>query len=442
MPVPAAARAVIAEAEDAVRKAAEQDRLREAAEKALGALACRAVMLAAVSGGSVLDCFAAVPDPRDPRGVRHSLPAVLFLVTAALLSGKTLLEDVTAWIWRAKPEVLAAAGARRDKAGKLVAPHPKTVTLILGKLGAQALADGAGRFLAARLPAGPVRFPVAGPILQPSLNCDGKEIRGAAAAGGTVPFLLSAAAGGIVIAEKEIGAKTNEIPEIGPMLLDLNTRFPLAGQVITADALHTQRRLADLICAGLLAHYVFTVKDNQKNLHAALAGLTWDRARRHVTRDQGHGRTETRIHQVMDAPARIRKMFPHARQIARITRTVTRTVTARTGRQRTTTRKTSSETVYAVTSLSAREAGPRHIAAYVRGHWSIENQVHWVRDVTFREDASKVRAGARPRILATLRNLAIGLLRHAGYTKIKATIREAEYDTSLLLAILGLSTAP
>jgi predicted transposase YbfD/YdcC len=428
MPAPAAAE-VLAEAEAVVA---------QAAERAIGALAARAVMVAS-AGGSLLECFALVPDPRDRRGVRYSLPCVLFLVTAALLSGKTLLEDVTAWIARADPVLLAAAGAYRGKAGALVAPHPKTVTRVLGQLGPQALADGTAAYLAARRPAGPVAFPVRRPVLQPSLNCDGKEVRGATAAGGTVPFLLSAAAGGIVIAEREIGAKTNEIPEIGPLLADLNTRFPLAGRVITADALHTQRKLADLICAQLLAHYVLAVKDNQKHLHTALAALNWDRARRHVTRGQGHGRSETRIHQVMDAPARIRAMFPHARQAARITRNVTRTVTVRTGRQRTTARKTSTETVYAVTSLSAREAAPAHLAAYIRGHWSIENQVHWVRDATFAEDACKVRAGARPRALATLRNLAIGLIRQAGYDSIAGTIRKAEYDKSLLLAILGLN---
>jgi predicted transposase YbfD/YdcC len=395
MPAPAAARAVIAEAEQAVRDAAEEDKLREAAQETLGALAGRAVMLAAA--GSLPGCFAAVPDPRDPRGIRHSLPAVLFLVTAALLSGKTLLEDVTAWTAHAGPEILAAAGARRGKDGTLVPPHKKTVTRVLGLLGAQALADGTAAFLAARLPAGPVTFPVRRPVLQPSLNCDGKEIRGATAAGGTVPFLLSAAAGGIVLAEREIGAKTNEIPEIGPMLLDLDSRFPLAGWVITADALHTQRRLADLICRGLLAHYVLTVKDNQKNLHAALAALNWGRARRHVTRDQGHGRRETRRCQVMDAPARIRAMFPHARQAARITRTVTRTLTARSGRQRTTTRETSTETAYVITSLHRREAGPAHLAAYVRGHWGIENKVHQASETLRRFTTLRPRCGSGPR---------------------------------------------
>jgi hypothetical protein len=75
----------------------------------------------------------------------------------------------------------------------------------------------------------------------------------------------------------------------------------------------------------------------------------------------------------------------------------------------------------------------------VRGQWTIENKVHWVRDVTFREDESRVRTGPRPHIMATLRNLAIGLIRQAGYTRIAATIRKIKYDTGLLLAILGLS---
>jgi predicted transposase YbfD/YdcC len=286
-----------------------------------------------------------------------------------------------------------------------------------------------------------VAFPAAGPVLLPSLHCDGKEVRGAARADGTVPFLLSAETGGVVTAGREIGAKTNEIPEIGPMLLEVSTRFPLAGQVITADALHTQRRLATLICRDLLAHYIFTVKDNQENLHAALAGLNWARARRHVTRGHGHGRSEKRVHLVMDAPASIKGMFPHARQAARITRTITRTTRKRNGKTWKRLVKTTRETVCVITSLDRREASPAHIAAYARGHWGIENKVHWVRDATLREDASKVRAGSRPRVLATLRNLVLGLIRQAGYTSIAATIRQAEYDKTLLLAILRLTPA-
>ena len=86
-------------------------------------------------------------------------------------------------------------------------------------------------YLAAAQVAESPAYPLAGPVLHPHLACDGKEVRGAVRPDGTSLFLLSAAAGGIVIAEREIHAKTNEIPEIGPMLLELNSGFPLAGRV-------------------------------------------------------------------------------------------------------------------------------------------------------------------------------------------------------------------
>ncbi len=90
----------------------------------------------------------------------------------------------------------------------------------------------------------------------------------------------------------------------------------------------------------------------------------------------------------------------------------------------------------AVDGKAVRGAADDGLIPYL---WTIENKVHWVRDVTFREDASRVRTGPKPRIMATLRNLAIGLIRQAGYTKIAATIRRIRYDTALLLSILGLS---
>ena len=421
---------------------AEEQRLRAAADEARKALLERAAELREASGGSVPDCFASVPDPRSRRGRRHSLPCVLALVLSAMLHGKARLADITAWIAHAGQDILAAAGARAGRDGRLQAPSPKTVTRLLGLLGAQALADAVARYLAAAVPAGPPAYPVAGPVLQPHLACDGKEARGAARPDGTSLFLLSAATGGVVIAEREIPAKTNEIPEIGPMLRDLDERLPLAGWVISADALHTQRALAILVCEELSAHYVLTVKGNQAGLHHALQALTWAGARRHVTTGTGHGRRETRRHLVMDAPEEVKALFPHAAQVARVIRTRTVTTWKHDGKKRTRTTQTSTETVYVITSLTAREAAPEHIAAYVRGHWSIENEVHLVRDVTLREDSLKVRAGSRPRALVTLRNLTTGLIRQSGRNDIAATIRETEYDKALLLALLRLTPAP
>src|SRR6266498_1056360 len=94
---------------------------------------------AAGSGGNLLECFAAVPDPRDPRGIRHSLPCVLALCTAAVLCGNTVIEDVTAWVHAAPQEVLAAAGARQNALGARIAPHPETVVRVFTALGAQDL---------------------------------------------------------------------------------------------------------------------------------------------------------------------------------------------------------------------------------------------------------------------------------------------------------------
>ena len=172
----------------------------------------------------------------------------------------------------------------------------------------------------------PPAYPLAGPVLQPHLACDGKEVRGAVRPDGTSLFLLSAAAGGIVIAEREIRAKTNEIPEIGPMLLELND--PVPPRRVGPDCRRTPHpacpRHADL--REPRARYVFTVKGNQAGLYDALPALTWAGARRHATQDKGHGRRETRSHLVMDAPEEIRELFPHAAQVARVirTRTVTR----------------------------------------------------------------------------------------------------------------------
>ena len=412
-----------------------------AAAEAVSELAARAAALAVASGGSLLECFVAMPDPRGRRGIRHSLPCVLALCLAAVLCGNTAIEDVTAWVHAAPQEVLAAAGARRNALGARVAPHPDTVVRLLSALGAQGLARQAGAYLARRAHPGPAAFPLAGPGWLPAVAVDGKAVRGAAGPDGVIPYLLAAAAHGTgaVLAERLIGPKTSEVPEFAPLLRELNGYYCLAGHVITADAGHTVKAHAAFICEELLAHYVFTVKLNTPALWDDLDALDWASVPvQHATEEKGHGRRERRTIQVTDAPAHIRKRFPHARQVALIERYVTRTVRVRKGKRWVRKQEKTAVAVFIITSLDAREAAPAHIAGYVRGHWTIENKVHYVRDVTYREDASRVRTGPRPRIMATLRNLAIGLIRQAGYTKIAATIRKIKHDTALLIAILGL----
>jgi len=91
-----------------------------------------------------------------------------------------------------------------------------------------------------------------------------------------------------------------------------------------------------------------------------------------------------------------------------------------------------------VTSLTTTQAAPWQLAGYLRGHWTIENELHWVRDVTFAEDASQVRIGTGPRAMTTLRNLAIGALRLAGSANIAAALRHNSRDPTRPLTILGI----
>ena len=302
----------------------------ESAERVLEELCAHAAGLRAASGGNLLECFAGMPGPRDPRGIRHLLAPVLAMCTAAALCGNTCIEDVTAWVQHASQEVLAACGCRRGPLGVCTPPHPDTIVRVFTALSAQALADHAGAYLARRASPGPVTFPVAGPGWLPAIAVDGKAVRGAIGADGLIPYLLAAVThdGAQVIAEKLIGPKTNEVPEFAPLLRGLNARSPLAGRVITVDAGHTVRAHATLICEELLAHFVMTVKCSTPELWDALDALDW--ASVPVSYEEtgtGHGRTERRTIQVMDAPEAIKDLFPHVRQAALIERSAHAAIT-------------------------------------------------------------------------------------------------------------------
>ncbi len=136
----------------------------------------------------------------------------------------------------------------------------------------------------------------------------------------------------------------------------------------------------------------------------------------HQTVDRGHGRIERRTIQVAPVPAGLR--FPYAKQVLVIQR---HTTDLSGGRPRT-------EVCYAITSLDAARAGPARLGVLARGQWQIENRAHWVRDVGFDEDRSQVRTGHGPQVMATLRNLAISLLRLGGHDNIARGLRWAGRD--------------
>jgi len=122
--------------------------------------------------------------------------------------------------------------------------------------------------------------------------------------------------------------------------------------------------------------------------------------------------------------------FPHATQAIRITRKV-RSLHRRRWR---------TVTVYAVTSLTAAQAHPARLADWIRGHWGIE-ALHHIRDTTFAEDASQVRTGTVPRVMASLRNLAIGILHARGHRNIAAALRRNARDATRVLPLLGITSS-
>jgi predicted transposase YbfD/YdcC len=423
------------------------DRVEEGEGRDLSVAEVVGVLAAAVAdapGSGLLECFARVPDPRDPRGVRHSLPSILGLATAAVAAGQITLVEITAWISAADQGLLAAMGCRRNGLGRFTAPHQDTVERVFGALGAHDLAAQVSAHQLRGSNIRPTGAPISAPVLLPAIAFDGKAIRGAVGADGKIPYLLAAAThtGCTVIAERAIGPKTNEVPETYPMLAALAaTGEGVGGCVFTADAGHTVRAHATFIVTELLAHYVMTVKGNTPKLFAALDAIDWAQIPiAHTSTDNRRKRDETRTIQVTDVPEGVD--FPYAAQVFLIERVAVRTVYKKVkgsrGRKKTTVRHAVS--ILGITSLSAREASGEHLATYVRSHWAIENKIHWVRDVTFREDASKVRTDSRPRIMVTLRNLVIGLIRQAGHTRIAATIRRIKNNPHLIYALMGLPT--
>jgi predicted transposase YbfD/YdcC len=122
--------------------------------------------------------------------------------------------------------------------------------------------------------------------------------------------------------------------------------------------------------------------------------------------------------------------FPHAAQVLQVTRKT---------RGLHNTRRWRTVTVYAITSLTFAQASPARLADYLRGHWSIENGLHYLRDTTFAEDASQVRVGTGPNVMACLRNLAIGALSRAGPVNLAAALRHHARDPTRSLATLGIT---
>ena len=341
----------------------------------------------------LLAVLAKVTDPRHRRGVRHRLAVILGLAVCAVLAGARSFTAIAEWAADADAETLAKLGVTG------AVPSESTFRRTLQRLDADAFDGLAGRWAAQRTAPGPNRRRV--------IAVDGKTLRGSGHGQENGRHLLAAFdhAHGVVLGQVEVGAKTNEIP-LFPALLD---RIDITGAVITADALHAQRDHATYL-ARRGAQYLLIVKRNQPGLHAQLAALPWrDVPVAYTKRERGHGRTERRTLKVTSVAKGL--AFPHAAQAIQIVR------------RRKVKGKWSRETCYAVTSLTVIQASHAQLAAIVRGHWGIEDRLHWVRDMDFDEDRSQIRTATGPRIMASLRNLVITILRLSGAASIAAALR-------------------
>ena len=213
------------------------------------------------------------------------------------------------------------------------------------------------------------------------------------------------------------------------MAPELLGRVDLAGRVVTGDALYAQRNLSwQVVEQG--GDYFWGVKDNQPTLRAEIALLfaeppwgeelvTAGECGRHGDRwEERTLWTSTALNEYLD--------WPRVQQVCCVERRVTRKGATR------------KEVAYAVTSLSPDQAGPRELLQLWRGHWEIENRLHYVRDVTMKEDASQVRSRSAPQVMATLRNATLGLLRRTGATNIAAALRHYSYKPLEALTLLGI----
>lgn len=301
--------------------------------------------LDADSAMSLLSALEQVPDPRRKRGVRHRFSTILFLSVCAVATGARSFAAIADWATARADDTLAAMG--------VTAPNASTFRRALSAFTGDDFDMITGRWVAERLAAAHTRHKKA--VTRSAIAVDGKTLRGSRDGESRARMVMAAIDHDIpvVVGQVEIYEKTNEVPNSSVVLDQIENLTEL---VVTADALHTQdQHAAYLRRRG--AHYVFTVKGNRKKLRTQLADLPWnDVPTGHTETENRHGRKVTRTYKVVTIAAGI--LFPDAAQAIRITRT---------------------EIVYAITSLTAEQTRPDELAAYIRGHWTCENKLHWIR---------------------------------------------------------------
>ena len=214
------------------------------------------------------------------------------------------------------------------------------------------------------------------------------------------------------------------------MAIPLLETIDIEGKEVSADALLTQRKLADYLVRERKAHYHFTVKGNQPGVLQDLELYFQDRGHPHFVEHTppDHGRLETRkiwttteLNDYLD--------FPHVGQAFLVERHCTEKKTG----------KTSLEIAYGLTSRTPQQADPRRVLKVNRGHWTIENSCHYILDWNYDEDRSRIRTGHGPENITRLRRFAIGVIKSQGARSVAQKMRQLTRNVRLVFDYLRMT---
>jgi predicted transposase YbfD/YdcC len=396
-------------------------------------LAPESISRLSVSPRSLAAAFTAVPDPRRTASVAYTLPAILSLAVAAILANHLSVLAIAEWGARQSPDVLRLLGFPHGRT-----PCQSTLQRLFRKLDGHALSLALSRHFA---PA-PISVPSRGAEPMHGVAVDGKAQRGRLPfqVGGCPLHALSAFCHerGVVLAHEPIdpgqGTEKSEAElTVAPALL---ARITWPGRVLTGDALFCQRHLCQQVLdAG--GDYLLLVKENQPTLYEDIhllfdppcesraLPLVDQRATRTVER--GHGRQDDIRYLVASTDLTDYLDWPGVAQVFRLQRRWSSKGVAKQERH------------YGITSLTPQAGPPDRLLALKRAHWTIENRLHRVKDVSLGEDQSLIHHGQGPSVMALLRDAAVSLLHQAGVHRISARLR---YHSQHPLAAVALLIAP